>query len=88
MRWVLTKGKLPAATLGRGRHHRALARHASSSSTMMYGHVDTPAHWLGHLRLLRSIQDDTGGFTEFVALPFVHHNAPLYLAGVARPGPR
>jgi FO synthase len=54
---------------------------------MMYGHVDTPRHWVDHLRLLRSIQERTGGFTEFVALPFVHHNAPVYLAGVARPGP-
>jgi FO synthase len=54
---------------------------------MMYGHVDTPEHWLGHLRLLRSIQEETGGFTEFVPLPFVHANAPIYLAGLARPGP-
>ena len=54
---------------------------------MMYGHVDNPAHWLGHLRTLARIQDETGGFTEFVALPFVHTNAPIYLAGVARPGP-
>jgi FO synthase len=57
-----------------------------SSSTMMYGHVDHPGHWLGHFRVLASIQDDTGGFTEFVALPFVHTNAPIYLAGIARPG--
>src|SRR5262249_24943813 len=58
-----------------------------SSSTMMYGHVDAPHHWLAHLRLLARIQDETGGFTEFVPLPFVHHNAPVYLAGIARPGP-
>jgi len=58
-----------------------------SSSTMMYGHVDNPRHWLGHLRVLGGVQDETGGFTEFVGLPFVHHNAPIYLAGVARPGP-
>ncbi len=58
-----------------------------SSSTMMYGHVDSPRHWLAHLRVLASVQDRTGGFTEFVALPFVHHNAPIYLAGIARPGP-
>jgi FO synthase len=58
-----------------------------SSSTMMYGHVDHPRHWLAHLRLLARIQDRTGGFTEFVPLPFVHTNAPVYLAGVARPGP-
>jgi FO synthase len=54
---------------------------------MMYGHVDNPSHWLGHFRTLGRIQDQTGGFTEFVALPFIHTNAPIYLAGVARPGP-
>ncbi len=86
VRWVLTKGKLPAATWIEvvTTAHKLGIR---TSSTMMYGHVDTPAHWLGHLRLLRSIQEETGGFTEFVPLPFVHQSAPLYLAGVARPGP-
>jgi FO synthase len=54
---------------------------------MMYGHVDNPKHWVGHLRVLRGIQDETGGFTEFVPLPFVHQSSPLYLAGAARPGP-
>jgi FO synthase len=54
---------------------------------MMYGHVDVPQHWIAHLRLIAQIQDDTGGFTEFVPLPFVHQNAPIYLAGLARPGP-
>ena len=54
---------------------------------MMYGHVDTPAHWVAHLRVLAGIQDETGGFTEFVALPFVHQNSPIYLAGVASAGP-
>ncbi len=86
VRWVLTKGKLPAATwieVVTTAHQLGLR----TSSTMMYGHVDTPAHWLGHLRVLRRIQDETGGFTEFVPLPFVHQSAPLYLAGVARPGP-
>jgi FO synthase len=53
----------------------------------MYGHVDAPRHWVAHLVLLRRLQERTGGFTEFVALPFIHHNAPVYLAGVARPGP-
>ncbi|MGH3621468.1 MAG: 5-amino-6-(D-ribitylamino)uracil--L-tyrosine 4-hydroxyphenyl transferase CofH, partial [Sciscionella sp.] len=86
VRWVLTKGKLPAATWVEvvSTAHRLGIR---SSSTMMYGHVDRPDHWLGHLRVLGRLQDDTGGFTEFVGLPFVHHNAPIYLAGVARPGP-
>ena len=54
---------------------------------MMYGHVDHPRQWLGHFRVLAGIQDVTGGFTEFVALPFIHTNAPIYLAGIARPGP-
>jgi FO synthase len=49
--------------------------------------VDQPHHWLGHLRLLAQIQQETGGFTEFVTLPFIHTNAPVYLAGIARPGP-
>jgi FO synthase len=86
VRWVLTKGKLPAATwveVVTTAHEVGLR----SSSTMMYGHVDHPRHWLGHFRTLAGIQDRTGGFTEFVALPFVHHNAPIYLAGIARPGP-
>lgn len=86
VRWVLTKGKLPAATwveVVTTAHELGIR----SSSTMMYGHVDTPEHWLGHLRLLAEIQQRTGGFTEFVTLPFIHTNAPVYLAGIARPGP-
>ena len=71
VRWVLTKGKLPAATWVEvvGTAHELGIR---SSSTMMYGHVDHPRHWLGHFRVLAGLQDRTGGFTEFVALPFVH----------------
>jgi FO synthase len=86
VRWILTKGKLPTATwveVVTTAHQVGLR----SSSTMMYGHVDNPAHWVNHLRVLARIQDETGGFTEFVPLPFVHHSAPIYLAGVARPGP-
>ncbi|HXZ71378.1 MAG TPA: 5-amino-6-(D-ribitylamino)uracil--L-tyrosine 4-hydroxyphenyl transferase CofH, partial [Streptosporangiaceae bacterium] len=86
VRWVLTRGKLPAAVWAEvitTAHQVGLP----TSATMMYGHVDTPAHWVGHLRVIRSIQERTGGFTEFVLLPFIHHNAPLYLAGLARPGP-
>ncbi len=86
VRWILTKGKLPAAmwleVIG-----TAHSLGIPSTSTMMYGHVDTPAHWVAHLRLLARLQSDSGGFTEFVPLPFVHQNAPLYLAGLARPGP-
>jgi FO synthase len=86
VRWVLTKGKLPTATwieVVSTAHELGIR----SSATMMYGHVDHPGHWLGHFRVLADIQDRTGGFTEFVALPFVHHSAPIYLAGIARPGP-
>ena len=86
VRWVLTKGKLPTRTWIEivTTAHKVGVR---SSSTMMYGHVDNPRHWVQHLRVLSKIQDETGGFTEFVPLPFVHHSAPIYLAGVARPGP-
>ena len=86
VRWVLTKGKLPTSQwveIVSTAHEVGLR----SSSTMMYGHVDTPSHWVGHLNVLRGIQDRTGGFTEFVPLPFVHQSSPLYLAGAARPGP-
>jgi FO synthase len=86
VRWVLTKGKLPTSAwvdVVTTAHSMGIR----SSSTMMYGHVDTPVHWYHHMILLRAIQEQTGGFTEFVPLPFVHHNAPVYLAGVARPGP-
>src|SRR5579863_316470 len=86
VRWVLTKGKLPASAwieVITTAHELGIP----TSATMMYGHVDTPAHWIGHLRLIAAIQAETGGFTEFVLLPFVHHSAPIYLAGLARPGP-
>ena len=86
VRWVLTKGKLPAAAwieVITTAHELGI----KTTSTMMYGHVDTPAHWVGHLRVLRGIQERTGGFTEFVPLPFVHASSPIYLAGLARPGP-
>jgi len=86
VRWVLTKGKLPTSLwveIVTTAHEVGLR----SSSTMMYGHVDTPSHWVGHLNVLRGIQDRTGGFTEFVPLPFVHQSSPLYLAGASRPGP-
>ncbi len=58
-----------------------------STSTMMYGHRETPAHWVDQLLLLREIQRETGGFTEFVPLGFVHQNTLLFQQGLARPGP-
>src|SRR2546422_9159584 len=59
-----------------------------STSTMMYGHVEQPADWVRHIRLLRSIQSETSGFTEFVPLGFIHENTRLYRHGGARPGAR
>ncbi|MEM6463263.1 MAG: 5-amino-6-(D-ribitylamino)uracil--L-tyrosine 4-hydroxyphenyl transferase CofH [Pseudomonadota bacterium] len=50
-----------------------------TSATIMYGHVDGPRHWAAHVDLLRSIQKETGGFTEFVPLSFVHTDSPLFL---------
>ena len=85
VRWLLTKGKLPADSweeIVRIAHGLGIR----SSSTIMFGHVDAPPHWVAHIRRIASIQADTGGFTEFVPLPFVHQNAPIYLAGKARPG--
>ena len=58
-----------------------------STATMMFGHIDDPAAWANHFETLRIIQRATGGFTEFVPLPFVHMGAPIYLRGAARPGP-
>jgi FO synthase len=85
VRWVLTKGKLPAADwveVITTAHELGIP----TTATMMYGHVDAPEHWVGHLRVIRGIQERTGGFTEFVLLPFIHTSAPIYLAGLARPG--
>lgn len=58
-----------------------------TTSTLMYGHAETPAHWVRQMRLLREIQSETGGFTEFVPLGFVHQNTLLFQQGLSRPGP-
>ena len=77
-------------------HHRAMARGDAdrargsalrSTATIMFGHVDGPENWARHLLRVRDLQAETGGFTEFVPLPFVHMEAPLYLKGQARRGP-
>ena len=57
-----------------------------TTSTMMYGHVESPADWVRHLLLLRDIQKQTGGFTEFVPLGFIHERTALFRTGLARPG--
>jgi FO synthase len=68
----------------------ARAAHAlglRTTSTVMYGHIERPVSWARHLLALRDLQAETGGFTEFVPLPFVHMEAPMYLRGMARRGP-
>ncbi len=91
VRWVLTKGKLPTSSwieVVTTAHRLGIP----TTSTMMYGHVDTPAHWVAHLKLLAGLQRESleknghRGFSEFVLLPFIHQNAPIYLAGLARAG--
>ncbi|HET6286588.1 MAG TPA: 7,8-didemethyl-8-hydroxy-5-deazariboflavin synthase, partial [Amycolatopsis sp.] len=91
VRWVLTKGKLPTSewiNVVTTAHSLGI----TTTSTMMYGHVDTPSHWVGHLKLLAKLQREglerngRRGFSEFVLLPFIHQSSPIYLAGLARAG--
>ena len=58
-----------------------------TTATIMYGHVEKLQHWARHIKRVRALQERTGGFTEFVPLPFVHMEAPMYLKGKARKGP-
>lgn len=58
-----------------------------SNATIMFGHVEEPRHWARHLLRIRTLQENTRGFTEFVPLPFVHMEAPVFLRGQARKGP-
>jgi FO synthase len=86
VRRILTKNKLSAENwvkIVKTAHRVGLF----STSTIMYGHVDEPHHWASHMALLRDMQRETGGFTEFVPLGFIHQNTRLYASGVARPGP-
>jgi 7,8-didemethyl-8-hydroxy-5-deazariboflavin synthase CofH subunit len=86
VRFVLSRNKLSTAQwkqVIRTAHQCGIR----STSTLMYGHVETPAHWVNQLLLLREIQQQTGGFTEFVPLGFVHHNTLLFHQGLSRPGP-
>ncbi len=86
VRQILTKNKLSTQAwieIVKTAHEVGLP----STATMMYGHVDGPEDWATHLDLLRSIQKETGGFTEFVPLGFIHQNTRLYASGQARPGP-
>lgn len=86
VRQILSANKLSTAQwieVIRTAHHCGIR----STSTMMYGHAETPAHWVRQMRLLRDIQSETGGFTEFVPLGFVHQNTLLFHQGLARSGP-
>lgn len=86
VRHVLSRNKLSRAKweeVIRAAHRCGIR----STSTMMYGHMETPEHWVNQLLLLRGIQEDTGGFTEFVPLGFVHQNTLLFQQGLARSGP-
>src|SRR5438874_1656328 len=86
VRYVLSRNKLSTAQwqeVIRTAHSCGIP----STSTLMYGHMETPDHWVRQLMLLRHIQDDTGGFTEFVPLGFVHQNTLLFQQGLARSGP-
>jgi 7,8-didemethyl-8-hydroxy-5-deazariboflavin synthase CofH subunit len=85
VRQELSPNKLPA---GRWVEIIAAAHELGipTTSTMMYGHVEEPAHWVRHMLLLRTIQKRTGRFTEFVPLGFIHENTRLYRHGRARPG--
>ena len=58
-----------------------------TTSTIMYGHIERPEHWARHILALRHLQAETGGFTEFVPLPLVHMEAPMYRRGLSRKGP-
>lgn len=86
VRFVLSRNKLSTA---QWREVITTAHECGirTTSTLMYGHIETPDHWLAQWRLLREIQGQTGGFTEFVPLGFVHQNTLLYQQGIARPGP-
>ncbi|HEX6804308.1 MAG TPA: 5-amino-6-(D-ribitylamino)uracil--L-tyrosine 4-hydroxyphenyl transferase CofH [Terriglobales bacterium] len=86
VRHVLSRNKLSTAQW----QEVIRTAHASgirTTSTLMYGHMETPEHWVNQLLLLRDIQGETGGFTEFVPLGFVHHNTLLFQQGLSRPGP-
>lgn len=86
VRRILTKNKLSAEAwveIIKTAHRVGLP----TTATIMYGHVDGPEHWAAHLALIRDVQQDTGGFTEFVPLGFIHNNTPLYRKGLARTGP-
>src|SRR5438270_4330001 len=86
VRFVLSRNKLSSAQWQQviRTAHRCGIR---TTSTLMYGHVETPEHWVNQILLFREMQSQTGGFTEFVPLGFVHFNTLLFQQGLSRPGP-
>jgi FO synthase len=86
VRHVLSRNKL-SSTQWQEVIRTAHACGIRSTSTLMYGHMETPDHWVRQLSLFRQIQTETGGFTEFVPLGFVHQNTLLFQQGLARSGP-
>jgi CofH subfamily radical SAM domain protein len=86
IRHVLSRNKLSSAQWEKV-IRTAHATGIRTTSTLMYGHRETPEHWVNQLLLLRDIQAETGGFTEFVPLGFVHFNTLLFQQGLSRPGP-
>lgn len=86
VRHVLSRNKLSTAQWKEviTTAHRCGIR---TTSTLMYGHIETPEHWVNQLLLLRGIQNQTGGFTEFVPLGFIHNNTLLFHQGLSRSGP-
>ena len=83
VRAVICPDKVNTAAMARRRSARRMASGLRTTSTIMYGHVERPLSWARHLLVLRDLQAETGGFTEFVPLPFVHMEAPMYLRGRA-----
>ncbi|MGB9072173.1 MAG: 5-amino-6-(D-ribitylamino)uracil--L-tyrosine 4-hydroxyphenyl transferase CofH, partial [Terriglobales bacterium] len=86
VRHILSRNKLSVAEW----QEVIRTAHASgipTTSTLMYGHRETPGHWVRQLLLFRQIQSESGGFTEFVPLGFVHQNTLLFQQGLSRPGP-
>ena len=86
VRSIICPDKLDTSTwLGVMRDAHAVG--LRSTATIMFGHVESPRHWARHLLAIRRLQSETGGFTEFVPLPFVHMGAPIWRKGRARSGP-
>jgi 7,8-didemethyl-8-hydroxy-5-deazariboflavin synthase CofH subunit len=86
VRFILSRNKLSSAQweeIIRTAHGCGIR----TTSTLMYGHTERPEHWVNQLLLFREIQQQTGGFTEFVPLGFVHYNTLLFQQGLSRPGP-